>query len=70
MAGHAGAMAFGGPMSANDNDDWMRREIDWIGIPLREQAPFLGICLGAQMMARHLGSRILPNAEGYSEIGY
>ena len=49
---HAGAVIFGGPMSANDPDDYVRREIDWIEVPLREQRPFLGICLGAQMLAR------------------
>mgnify|MGYP003536151715 FL=1 len=53
---HAGAVIFGGPMSANDPDDFVRREIDWIEIPLRENRPFLGICLGAQMLAKHLGS--------------
>jgi len=49
---HAGAVIFGGPMSANDPDDYVRREIDWIEIPLRENRPFLGICLGAQMLAK------------------
>src|SRR6202043_216483 len=49
LDGHAGAVIFGGPMSANDPDDFVRREIDWIAVPLREQRPFLGICLGAQM---------------------
>jgi GMP synthase (glutamine-hydrolysing) len=44
---HAGAVIFGGPMSANDPDDYVGKEIDWIEIPLREQRPFLGICLGA-----------------------
>src|SRR6266478_1645601 len=48
---HAGAVVFGGPMSANDSDNYIRREIDWIEIPLCEQRPFLGICLGAQMLA-------------------
>ena len=56
MDDHAGAVIFGGPQSANDNDDFVRREIDWIGVPLRDKKPFLGICLGAQMMARHLGA--------------
>ncbi len=55
MDGHSGAVIFGGPMSANDGDDYISREIDWIGVPLRENRPFLGICLGAQMLARHLG---------------
>src|ERR1700722_3582907 len=48
LDGHAGAVIFGGPMSANDPDDFVRREIDWIAVPLREQRPLLGICLGAQ----------------------
>src|SRR5262245_39276806 len=61
---HAGAVFFGGPMSANDPDDYVRREIDWIEIPLREQRPFLGICLGAQMLAVQLGARVAPHAQG------
>ncbi|RZI39357.1 glutamine amidotransferase, partial [Herbaspirillum sp. HC18] len=60
---HAGAVIFGGPMSANDSDDYIRREIDWIEIPLREQRPFLGICLGAQMLAMQLGARVAPHAQ-------
>src|SRR5512139_4271599 len=60
---HAGAVFFGGPMSANDPDDYIRREIDWIEIPLREQRPFLGICLGAQMLAKQLGAEVAPHRE-------
>lgn len=67
---HAGAVIFGGPMSANDPDDYIRREIDWIDIPLREQRPFLGICLGAQMLAMQLGAQVAPHAEGLAQIGY
>lgn len=70
MAGHAGAVIFGGPMSANDPDDFVKAEIDWIGTCLKEDAPFLGICLGAQMLTRHLGGRVDPHAEGRAEVGY
>lgn len=70
LAGHAGVIVFGGPMSANDGDDWMLREIDWIKVPLREEAPFLGICLGAQMLVRQLGGKISAHHAGHSEIGY
>ena len=70
MAEHAAAIIFGGPMSANDADEFIRREIAWIGVPLMERKPFLGICLGAQMCARHLGGRVFRHPEGRAEIGY
>jgi GMP synthase (glutamine-hydrolysing) len=70
MDDHAGAVIFGGPQSANDTDDFLKRETDWIGVPLREGKPFLGICLGAQMMARHLGARVYPHPQGHAEVGY
>ena len=70
MEGHDAAVVFGGPMSANDSEDWIGREIDWIGVPLAAEKPFLGICLGAQMLARHLGHRVGPHPEGRVEVGY
>ena len=70
MSEHAGAVIFGGPMSANDNDPWIAREIDWIGVPLKEGKPFLGVCLGAQMLAKQLGGAVGPHPEGQVEIGY
>jgi GMP synthase (glutamine-hydrolysing) len=70
MADHAGAVMFGGPMSATDATDFIRREVDWIGVPLKEDKPFLGICLGAQMLAYHTGARIYPHPEGHAECGY
>lgn len=70
MAEHAGAVIFGGPMSANDPDDFLRAEIDWISVPLREKKPFLGLCLGAQMLARLLGAPVTTHADGRAEIGY
>jgi GMP synthase (glutamine-hydrolysing) len=70
LAGHAGAIVFGGPMSANDSDDYIRGETEWIGVPLSEGAPFLGLCLGGQMLARHLGAAVGPDPQGRVEIGY
>ncbi len=67
---HAGAVIFGGPMSANDPDEFVCREIDWIEVPLCERKPFLGICLGAQMLAKQLGAGVAPHPEGRAEIGY
>ena len=70
MAEHAGAVIFGGPMSANDADPWVKAEIDWTAVPLGEGAPLLGLCLGAQMIARQLGQPVGPHPGGHVEIGY
>ena len=70
LEGHAGAVIFGGPMSANDEDEVVRRELDWLKVPLREEKPFLGICLGAQILARHLGSAVYCHRDGQVEVGY
>ena len=53
---HDGVIVFGGPMSANDSEEYVRQEIDWMEVPLREEKPFFGICLGAQILARKLGA--------------
>lgn len=70
MAGHAGAVMFGGPMSAYDDAPYLRRETDWIGVPLAEEKPFLGLCLGAQLLAMHLGAGVRPDPQGRVEVGY
>lgn len=67
---HAGAIIFGGPMSANDPDEYIRTEIDWIAVPLREEKPFFGICLGGQMLAKHLGAPVAPHSDELIEVGY
>jgi GMP synthase (glutamine-hydrolysing) len=71
MDDHAGAVIFGGPMSANDDHlDYVRQEIDWITTVLESGKPFLGICLGAQMMVRNLGGGVYLHPQGQVEIGY
>jgi GMP synthase (glutamine-hydrolysing) len=70
LAHHAGAVVFGGPMSANDADEFVRRETDWLSVPLAEDKPFLGICLGAQMLVNHLGGKVEGHRDGLVEIGW
>ena len=68
LAEHDGAVVFGGPMCANDCVDWVRREIDWLAVPLAERKPLLGICLGAQMLALQLGARVFSYEDKRSGI--
>ena len=72
MDGYAGAVVFGGPMSANDDGKLpgIRAQLDWIPQALASGRPFLGICLGAQLLARALGAKIEPHPAGLAEIGY
>lgn len=70
LSDHEGAVIFGGPMSANDDDEFVRAEIDWHAVPLSENKPYLGICLGAQMLVRHLGGRVEGHPDGLTEIGW
>jgi GMP synthase (glutamine-hydrolysing) len=70
LENHCGAVIFGGPMSANDKDAFIGVETDWIGVALQEKKPFLGICLGAQMLTNHLGGRVGFHPEEKVEIGY
>lgn len=70
LDGHRGAIVFGGPPSANDTDPHLRHEIDWLNVPLTEDRPFLGICLGAQMLVKHLGGTVAPHSDGLVEVGY
>ncbi|NML75789.1 glutamine amidotransferase [Rhizobium sp. S-51] len=70
LEAHSGAVVFGGPMSANDPDSFVRAETDWLAVPLKEKKPFLGICLGAQMLVRHLGGKVEADRDGRVEIGW
>jgi len=65
-------IVFGGVQSANDCDqcDWMRDELDWIERFMTLQRPLLGICLGAQLIARTLGATVGKHPELAQEIGF
>lgn len=68
---YSGAVVFGGPMSANDDhEDFIRSELEWIPRAVDSRAPFLGICLGAQLLARAAGAAVRAHPEGLVEIGY
>ena len=64
----AGLIFMGGPMSANDGLPFLEREIAILGGALERGQPLLGVCLGAQLLARAAGARVYPN--GRKEIGW
>lgn len=70
LKNYAGVVVFGGPLSANDDLPHIKKEIDWISLVLDENVPFLGICLGAQMLARQIGGTVGPKSDGEVEIGW
>lgn len=68
---YAGCVVFGGPMSANDDHlDFIRAEIAYIPKVIASGTPYLGVCLGAQLLARAGGATVAPHREGWHEIGY
>ncbi|MCW5983096.1 MAG: hypothetical protein KIT09_33715 [Bryobacteraceae bacterium] len=65
----AGGFIFlGGPMSANDELPYLRRELGYIEMALVAGRPVLGLCLGAQLIAKALGAKVYPNP--VKEIGW
>jgi GMP synthase (glutamine-hydrolysing) len=66
----AGAIVMGGPMNVNEVGRYpgLAVEREWLEGALERELPLLGICLGAQLLARALGAEVRPG-EG-PEIGF
>jgi GMP synthase (glutamine-hydrolysing) len=63
-------IVLGGPISVNDGADYpfLKAEQALVTQQLERRKPLLGICLGAQMLARTLGARVY--SMGKKEIGW
>jgi GMP synthase (glutamine-hydrolysing) len=66
----AGAVVMGGPMNVDEVDRFpaLATEREWLAEAARRELPVLGVCLGAQLLARALGAEVRPG-EG-KEIGF
>ena len=66
----AGLVVLGGPMNVDEigRYPFLVAEVDWIQQALAARLPVLGICLGAQLLAKALGARVYPNR--IKEIGW
>ena len=58
----------GGPMSVNDDIDWIKPELELIRQAIDKNMPVLGHCLGGQMISKALGGTI--NANPVKELGW
>jgi GMP synthase (glutamine-hydrolysing) len=73
LPGHhevAGAVVMGGPMNADDDRSFpaLAAEREWISRAIERELPLLGVCLGAQLIARALGATVRPGP--VPEIGF
>jgi GMP synthase (glutamine-hydrolysing) len=72
MSDYAGVVIFGGPMSANDCGSLagIKSELEWIPKVVEAGVPYLGLCLGAQLLTRVAGGSVAPHPDGKVEVGY
>ena len=66
------AVILGGPIGVYQDDlyPFLTEEKALVAGRLASGRPLLGICLGAQMLARQLGATVAPHHEGRVEVGY
>ncbi len=68
----AGAVVFGGRFDVKMKGDlpFLRDELAFIEAVLKQGLPYLGLCLGGQLLAHVLGEDVDRHPEGFAEYGY
>ena len=71
-SGVAGSVVYGGGFNVFDEDKhpFLHDEARWIRLCMAQDVPLLGICQGAQQIARVLGAEVGPKAGEPTEFGY
>lgn len=68
LPGAAGLIFMGGPMSVNDDLPYLRQEMEYIRQAIGRGQPVLGVCLGAQLIAKAMGAEVYRNPA--KEVGW
>jgi GMP synthase (glutamine-hydrolysing) len=70
LDGFAAVVVLGGPMNVYEEEAYpfLKEEDLFIKQVLKEETPFIGICLGAQLLAKACGARVMKAAQ--KEVGW
>lgn len=68
----SGSVIYGGPFNVFEEDKhpFLHDEADWIRTCMAQDIPLLGLCQGAQQIARVLGAKVGPYDTPVHEFGY
>jgi GMP synthase (glutamine-hydrolysing) len=68
----AGVVVYGGKYDVDQQDRYpfLLDELRLIEEVLKREVPFLGFCLGGQLLAHALGEEVGPHPQGFVEYGY
>jgi GMP synthase (glutamine-hydrolysing) len=67
---YAGMIVMGGPMNVDETEQYpqLGSEVQWIKNAIDRELPVLGVCLGAQLIAKALGAKVYAGPS--QEIGW
>ena len=66
---YSGVIIFGGVMNVSDTKEYpgLLKELNWIESLLNSNIPVIGICLGAQLIAKAAGAIVSPHKDNLFE---
>ena len=70
LSGIEAVVAMGGPMNVYEEEEYpfLKAENEFIKMAVKEGLPYLGICLGAQLLAKACGAKVKKNR--VKELGW